>query len=38
MGLETTEAELMQTVFAHPTQSEAMYEAVLSAYDRALHI
>ncbi|WP_323030298.1 dihydrolipoyl dehydrogenase [Castellaniella sp.] len=38
MGLETTEAELMQTVFAHPTQSEAMYEAVLAAYDRALHI
>ncbi|CAM5199673.1 Dihydrolipoyl dehydrogenase OS=Castellaniella defragrans OX=75697 GN=HNR28_000943 PE=3 SV=1 [Castellaniella defragrans] len=38
MGLETSEAELMQTVFAHPTQSEAMYEAVLSAYDRALHI
>lgn len=38
MGLETTEAELMQTVFPHPTQSEAMYEAVLSAYDRVLHI
>jgi len=38
MTLETTEAELLQTVFAHPTQSEALHEAVLSAYDRALHI
>ena len=36
--LETTEAELMQTVFAHPTLSEMMHESVLSAYDRALHI
>ncbi|WP_066454015.1 dihydrolipoyl dehydrogenase [Castellaniella caeni] len=38
MGLETTEAELMQAIFAHPTQSEAMHEAVLSAYGRALHV
>ncbi len=38
MGLETTEAELMATVFPHPTVSEAMHESVLSAYDRALHI
>jgi dihydrolipoamide dehydrogenase len=38
MELETTEAELLHTVFAHPTQSEAMHEAVLAAYDRALHI
>ena len=38
MGLETTEAELMHTVFAHPTLSEMMHESVLAAYDRALHI
>ena len=36
--LETTEAELMQTVFPHPTLSEMMGESVLAAYDRALHI
>jgi dihydrolipoamide dehydrogenase len=36
--LETTEAELMQTVFPHPTLSEMMHESVLSAYDKALHI
>jgi dihydrolipoamide dehydrogenase len=36
--LETTEAELMETVFPHPTISETMHEAVLSAYGRALHI
>lgn len=35
--LETTEAELMHTIFPHPTQSEAMHEAVLSAYGKALH-
>ena len=35
--LETTEAELMQTVFPHPTLSEAMHESVLDAYDRAIH-
>ncbi|NYT84715.1 dihydrolipoyl dehydrogenase [Pollutimonas harenae] len=35
--LETTEAELMQSIFPHPTQSEAMHEAVLSAYGRGLH-
>ncbi len=35
--LETTEAELMETVFAHPTLSEAMHEAVLDAYKRAIH-
>ncbi len=35
--LETTEQELMQTVFAHPTLSEMMHESVLSAYGRALH-
>jgi dihydrolipoamide dehydrogenase len=36
--LETTEIELMQTVFPHPTISEAMHESVLSAYGRALHM
>ncbi|BDI61149.1 dihydrolipoyl dehydrogenase [Qipengyuania nanhaisediminis] len=35
--LETTEAELMQTVFPHPTLSEMMHESVLDAYGRALH-
>lgn len=35
--LETTEQELMQTILPHPTMSEAMHEAVLSAYQRALH-
>ena len=35
--LESTEAELMQTVFAHPTLSEMMHESVLSAYGRAIH-
>jgi len=37
-GLETTEAELMATIFPHPTLSETMHEAVLDAYGRALHI
>ncbi len=36
--LETTEAELMHTVFPHPTISEAMHESVLGAYGRAIHI
>jgi dihydrolipoamide dehydrogenase len=36
--LETTEAELMGTIFPHPTLSEMMHEAVLDAYGRALHI
>ena len=35
--LETTEAELMHTVFPHPTISETMHEAVLDAYGRAIH-
>jgi len=35
--LETTEVELMQTIFPHPTLSEAMHESVLDAYDRAIH-
>jgi dihydrolipoamide dehydrogenase len=36
--LETTEAELMATVFPHPTLSEMLHEAVLAAYGRPLHI
>jgi dihydrolipoamide dehydrogenase len=36
--LETTEAELMETVFPHPTLSEMMHESVLDAYDRVIHI
>lgn len=35
--LETTEAELMHTVFPHPTLSEMMHESVLSAYNKAIH-
>ena len=35
--LETTEAELMQTIFPHPTLSEMMHESVLDAYQRAVH-
>ncbi|AOL23526.1 dihydrolipoamide dehydrogenase [Erythrobacter litoralis] len=35
--LETTEEELMQTVFPHPTLSEMMHESVLDAYGRAIH-
>ena len=36
-SLETTEEDLMHTVFPHPTLSEMMHESVLDAYDRALH-
>jgi dihydrolipoamide dehydrogenase len=36
--LETSEAELMATIFPHPTLSEMMGESVLDAYGRALHI
>ncbi len=35
--LETTELELMHSVFPHPTLSEMMHESVLDAYGRALH-
>ena len=35
--LETTEVELMETIFPHPTLSEMMHEATLSAYGRAIH-
>lgn len=36
--LETTEAELMATIFPHPTLSEMMHESVLDAFGRALHV
>ena len=36
--METTEQELMHTIFPHPTISEAMHEAVLDAYGQVLHI
>jgi dihydrolipoamide dehydrogenase len=36
--LETTEAELIENIFPHPTLSEMMHESVLDAYGRALHI
>jgi len=36
--LETTEEDLMQAVFPHPTLSEMMHESVLDAYDRVVHI
>jgi dihydrolipoamide dehydrogenase len=38
MNLETTEEELMHTIFPHPTLSEMMKESVLNAYGRALNI
>ena len=36
--LETTEEDLMHTVFPHPTLSEMMHESVLDAYGRAIHM
>ena len=36
--LETTEAELMETVFPHPTLSEMMHESVLDAYGQVIHM
>ena len=38
MNLETTEEELMHTIFPHPTISETMKEAVLDAYGRVLNM
>jgi dihydrolipoamide dehydrogenase len=38
MQLETTEEDLMHTVFPHPTLSEMMHESVLDAYGRAIHM
>ncbi|MBN9263362.1 MAG: FAD-dependent oxidoreductase, partial [Hyphomicrobium sp.] len=37
MGLETTEEELIHTVFPHPTLSEMMHESVLDAFGRVIH-
>ncbi|HUT51169.1 MAG TPA: dihydrolipoyl dehydrogenase [Alphaproteobacteria bacterium] len=37
-NLETTEAELMRTIFPHPTLSEMMHESVLDAYGQMLHM
>ena len=36
-SLETTEIDIMNTVFAHPTLSETLHESVLGAYNRAIH-
>lgn len=38
MNLETTEEELIHTIFPHPTLSETMHESVLDAFGRAIHI
>ena len=38
MQCETTEHELMETMFPHPTLSEMLHESVLAAYGRAVHI
>ena len=38
MTMEATEAEIMATIFPHPTMSEAMHESVLDAFGRAVHI
>jgi len=38
MNLETTEEELMHTIFPHPTLSETMHESVLDAFGRAIHV
>ena len=38
LNLETTEEDLMHTVFPHPTLSETMYESVLDAYGRVIHM
>ena len=36
--VEATEEDLMATVFAHPTMSEAMHEAVLDSFGKVLHL
>ena len=36
--IETTEEELIHTVFPHPTLSEMMHESVLDAYGRVIHV
>jgi dihydrolipoamide dehydrogenase len=38
MNLETTEQELIESVFPHPTLSETMHESVLDAYGRVIHV
>ena len=38
MQLETTEEDLMHTVFPHPTLSEMMHESVLDAFGRVIHM
>ena len=38
MNLETTEQELIDSVFPHPTISETMHESVLDAYGRVIHV
>jgi dihydrolipoamide dehydrogenase len=38
MNLETTEAELIESIFPHPTLSEMMHESVLAAYGQVIHI
>jgi dihydrolipoamide dehydrogenase len=38
MQLETTEEDLMHTVFPHPTLSEMMHESVLDAFGRVIHV
>jgi dihydrolipoamide dehydrogenase len=38
MNCETTEAELINSIFPHPTLSEAMHESVLDAYGRVIHM
>src|SRR5262249_26962976 len=38
MNLETTEEELIHSVFPHPTLSEMMHESVMDAYGRVIHM
>ena len=38
MNCETTEEELINTIFPHPTLSETMHESVLDAYGRVIHM
>jgi dihydrolipoamide dehydrogenase len=38
MNLETTEEDLIHTIFPHPTLSETMHESVLAAYGRVIHV
>jgi dihydrolipoamide dehydrogenase len=38
MNLETTEEDLIHTIFPHPTISETMHESVMDAYDRVVHM